>query len=54
MITNPLKILRSGQVPVINTRTRSASVASSLPPKLHESVRNSVPENLNGTKTGFA
>jgi activated CDC42 kinase 1 len=52
MVTNPLRILRSGQVPVINPRTRSASVASTLPPKIHESVRNSVPENLNGTKTG--
>jgi hypothetical protein len=52
MVTNPLRILRSGQVPVINPRTRSASVASTLPPKIHESVRNSVPENLNGTKIG--
>ncbi|KAJ3654312.1 hypothetical protein Zmor_013508 [Zophobas morio] len=53
MVTNPLRILRSGQ-PVINPRTRSASVASTLPPKLHESVRNSVPENLNGTKTDLS
>jgi activated CDC42 kinase 1 len=54
MVTNPLRILRSGQVPVINPRTRSASVASTLPPKIHESVRNSVPENLNGTKTDLS
>ncbi|XP_008194423.1 activated Cdc42 kinase-like isoform X2 [Tribolium castaneum] len=53
MVTNPLRILRSGQ-PVINPRTRSASVASTLPPKFHESVRNSVPENLNGTKTDLS
>ncbi|KAJ8929303.1 hypothetical protein NQ314_018010 [Rhamnusium bicolor] len=47
MVTNPLRILRSGQ-PVINTRNRSASVASTLPPKLNRSARNSVPDNLNG------
>ncbi|CAH1969067.1 unnamed protein product [Acanthoscelides obtectus] len=45
MVTNPLRILRSG-LPVINSRTRSASVASTLPPKVKNSVRNSVPENL--------
>ncbi|XP_023312279.1 tyrosine-protein kinase PR2 isoform X2 [Anoplophora glabripennis] len=50
MVTNPLRILRSGQ-PVINTRNRSASLASStLPPKLHSSARNSIPDNLNGSQ----
>ncbi|KAJ8971631.1 hypothetical protein NQ317_015907 [Molorchus minor] len=46
MVTNPLKILRSG--PIINTRNRSASVASTLPSKLDNSTRNSIPDNLNG------
>ncbi|XP_023030050.2 activated Cdc42 kinase-like isoform X1 [Leptinotarsa decemlineata] len=45
MVTNPLRILRSGQ-PVINTRTRSSSMASTLPPKMGSLVRSSVPENL--------
>ncbi|XP_050513101.1 activated Cdc42 kinase-like isoform X2 [Diabrotica virgifera virgifera] len=47
MVTNPLRILRSGQ-PVINTRTRSSSLASTLPPKISGSARNSVPDHLNG------
>lgn len=47
MVTNPLRILRSGQ-PVITTRNRSASVASTLPPKIHNIVRNSIPDDLNG------
>lgn len=46
MVTNPLRILRSGQ-PVIATRNRSASVASTLPPKIHSSTRNSVHNELN-------
>ncbi|CAG9814390.1 unnamed protein product [Phaedon cochleariae] len=46
MLTNPLKILRSGQ-PVIASRTRSSSVASTLPPKFGTAGRGSVPENLN-------
>ncbi|KAL1494662.1 hypothetical protein ABEB36_010228 [Hypothenemus hampei] len=51
MVTNPLRMLRSGQ-PVINTRTRAASVASStLPNRRGGSTRNSVPDNLNDKGT---
>ncbi|XP_056634677.1 activated Cdc42 kinase-like isoform X2 [Diorhabda sublineata] len=46
MVTNPLRILRSGH-PVINTRTRSSSLASTLPPKMGRTV-SSIPDNLNG------
>ncbi|CAG9859645.1 unnamed protein product [Phyllotreta striolata] len=45
--TNPLRILRSGQ-PVINARTRSSSLASTLPPKMGVLSRSSIPDNLNG------
>ncbi|XP_060517638.1 activated Cdc42 kinase-like isoform X3 [Cylas formicarius] len=46
MVTNPLKMLRSGQ-PVINVRMRSASIAHTLPSRLNASSRNSIPEHLN-------
>ncbi|CAH0557942.1 unnamed protein product [Brassicogethes aeneus] len=52
MATNPLRILRTGQVPVL--RNRSASVASMPPIKQQDVPRNSVPENLNGAKLDFA
>ncbi|XP_045470337.1 activated Cdc42 kinase-like isoform X2 [Harmonia axyridis] len=49
MVTNPLRIIRSGQLPVVNnTRVRSASVTSTLPPKMSDIARSSIPENLNG------
>ncbi|XP_049821952.1 activated Cdc42 kinase-like isoform X2 [Aethina tumida] len=51
MTTNPLRILRTNQ-PVIQTRNRSASVAGTAPvDKLQGVSRNSVPENLNGSRT---
>ncbi|KAK9879558.1 hypothetical protein WA026_006628 [Henosepilachna vigintioctopunctata] len=51
MVTNPLRIIRSGQLPVVsNTRVRSASVTSTLPPKISEATRGSIPENLNGSR----
>lgn len=53
MVTNPLRMLRSGQpVPGINIRSRSASVASTFQPKQNDSTRNSVPDNLHNTRQG--
>ncbi|XP_066140981.1 activated Cdc42 kinase-like [Euwallacea fornicatus] len=52
MVTNPLRMLRSGQ-PVISTRIRSASLASNtLPTRFTGSIRSSIPDNLND-KPGF-
>uniref|UniRef100_A0AAR5P1S0 non-specific protein-tyrosine kinase n=2 Tax=Dendroctonus ponderosae TaxID=77166 RepID=A0AAR5P1S0_DENPD len=52
MVTNPLRMLRSGQ-PVIGSRTRSTSVASStLPTRLGGSLRSSLSESSQD-KTGF-
>ncbi|XP_076271126.1 activated Cdc42 kinase-like isoform X2 [Rhynchophorus ferrugineus] len=56
MVTNPLRMLRTGQ-PVINTRTRSASLASNtLPSKLNGVGKGagSIPDNLNERPGSFS
>ncbi|XP_030761391.1 activated Cdc42 kinase-like isoform X2 [Sitophilus oryzae] len=54
MVTNPLRMLRTGQ-PVITTRTRSASLATStLPSKLNGIARSSIPDNLHDRPGSFS
>lgn len=52
MVANPLRILRSGHVPIMNNvRVRSSSVTSTLPPRLNDArSRGSVPEILNNKR----